>query len=316
MKRCSIVRKHLTVGIVLLFVGITIAPCISAEINPRFTEKSRNTLFSPQNCTVTCNYVTFQGVEQVERELTVQDAVYLSQLVNTSENDILASELNRYGLVPQTMKVEQVIELLNETSVQEEFLQAKGLSYSTPLSDTDWMKSSFCSISGYGPSCYYSTLKSLLFRFALVYALYLFVTLPGASIGLLLSRLSDNPYAGLFVMLLFYIPQMFAEELLSLGQVFNPLKISPGIIVAELFDLYGHTPPHLNVSGANGNWTIQNYPGIGMHMVGFFGIWLTVRVQAQYPSATIKGHCLNIKAKGLDEYFWNGWLDWPQLSLE
>ncbi len=310
MDRDRVARKGLCVGIVLFVVGVAIAPGISANINQRSTENARNALYVPENSLVTCNYVTLWGVEQVEKELPVQDAVYLSQLMNTSDDATLASELHRYGLVPQTMTVEQVAELLSETYMQKEVQQIQRLLGFNELSDTDWMDNSFCSISGYGPSSYYSTLKSTMIRFAVVYALLLFVTFPGACLALILARLNFTLLA-MLVIEFAYLPQMIAEELLSIGQVILPLKLSPGVIVAELFDFYGHTPPILNASGRNGNWTIQNYPGIGMHMFGFFGIWLTIRVQAQYPSASVKGHCLNINAKGLDDYLWDGWSDWP-----
>jgi|GEM_PF-2952229 len=311
MDKDRVVRKCLSVGIVLLFIGVMVAPNISAHISESSIENYRNTRYAPGNSLVTCNYVTLWGVEQIEKELPVQDAAYLSQLINNSDDATLVSELHRYGLVPRTMTVEQVAELLSETYMKREVQQIQRLLHTDEASDADWMDNSLCSISGYGPSSYYSTLKSSIIRFAVVNALYLFVTLPWGLFAIFLYKMFKMELIALLIMQLCYLPQMIAEELLSIGQVIIPFKLSPGVIVAELFDFYGHTPPILNTSGTNGNWTIQNYPGIGMHMFGFFGLWLTIRVQAQYPSASVKGHCLTINAKGLDDYLWEGWKDWP-----
>jgi hypothetical protein len=311
MDKSPVAGTCLSIGIVLLFIGVTIAPNISANINQRSLGGYGNIRDAPGNSLVTCNYVTLWGVEQIEKELPVQDAAYLSQLMNTSDDATLASELHRYGLVPRTMTVKQVTELLSETYMQKELLKVQRYLHREKLSDTDWMDNSLCSISGYGPSSYYSTLKSSIIRFAVVNALYLFVTLPWGLFAIFLYEMFKVELIALLIMQLAYLPQMIAEELLSIGQVIIPFKLSPGILVAELFDFYGHTPPILNASGSTGNWTIQNYPGIGMHMFGFFGLWLTIQVQAQYPSATVKGHCLKMYAKGLDDYLWDGWTDWP-----
>jgi hypothetical protein len=159
------------------------------------------------------------------------------------------------------------------------------------------------------------TPTSLVLRFILVEILALFVTLPAGLLGLLLSVIFNDISIAYFFLLLFWAPQLFVEEvLLSGGLSIIPLKFSP-FVVAELYDWDGTDFPILNTSGIRGNWSIGNYTGIGIHMTGFFGIWLsTSQGSGDGPSAQVKGYCLNINAKGLNDSSWDGWEDWPWSS--
>ena len=205
MGKKPIMRKYLVVGIILLFAGVTITKGTSVNINQLSrTKNSTNTISNPEKTTVTCSYFTLHGVEHVEKELTIQDAVYLFQVMNTSESTILASELQRYGLLPQTMNVEQATALLTGEYVEKELQQAQQFLPTTQVLDSDWLKNSLCSINGYGPSSYYMDIKNLAVRTALVYALYLFVTLPGALLGLFLSHIFNN-YLFFYIFLMFCI---------------------------------------------------------------------------------------------------------------
>ena len=314
MAKKPIIRKFLVVGIVLLFIGVTIAEGFSANImQVSRANTSTPTSSDVETTTVTCRYFTFSGVEQVEKELSVQDAVYLSEMMNTSDSTILASELHRYGLLPQTMNEEQATALLTSEYVQKELQQVKQLLPTRQVLDSDWMKNSLCSVSGYGVNSYYMDIKNLVVRFALVYALYLFVTLPASLLTLLLIQIFHTEIF-MLLMLFFYIPQMIAEGFLWDGEKFPPFKLSPTIVVAELYDMYGHDLPYLNVSGIQGNWNISTYPGIGIYMLGFYGIWLSIKTDSNIPIGQVKGWCFQITAQGLDDTTWDGWdrHNWPR----
>jgi hypothetical protein len=321
MDRTPLIVKALAFGIFLLFVGVTIGQDISANIYQCSRETIYNTgMSTPERTIVSCSFFTLHGVEQVEKELMTQDAVYLSQVMNTSDSAALASELHRYGLLPQTMTVTQATEVINGVYVQKELQRVQQLLHANQSLDTDWMSNSLCSVRGYGPRSLYTTPRFWVWSTTLVFALYCFVTIPGFFVAEALSHIFNSSFSDIiffFTVLLFYFPQMLAEDLYwNMGQWINPIKLPSAVVVAHLttWDWAGDTEtPYLNVSGRKGNWTIENYTGIGIHMIGFFGVWLSRYNGSNRASAQVKGYCLHINAKGLDDDHWDGWHDWPWL---
>jgi len=275
---------------------------------------------SEEKVPMTCSFFTVHGVEQVEKELSVQDAAYLSLLMDTSDSAFLASELCRYGLLPQAMTVDQAVEVLNGESIQKKVQQAQQFLGVKQSLDSDWMSNSLCSVSGFGLRSLYTTPRFLVWSTALIFALFCFITVPGIFVATALSRMFNDTYSYLiffFTLILFYFPQMLVEDLYwDMGQWINPIKLPSTLVVAHLttWDWAGDIEtPYLSVLGSDGNWTIENYTGIGLHMIGFFGVWLSTYNKSNRASAQFRGYCLHINAKGLDDRFWDGWHDWPWL---
>jgi len=322
MGKKPLLMKGLAVGIVLLFMGVTIAQGISTGIYHYSSETSRNTVITDSGKTVvSCSFFTFRGVEQVEKELLVQDAMYLSQVMNTSDSATIASELDRFGLLPQMMTVEQATELINGKSLRKKVQQVQQFLDVEQSLDSEWMSNSLCSVSGYGPRSLYETPRFMVWSTALVYALFCFITIPGIFVATALSLMFNESFSDLiffFTLMLFYFPQMLAEDLYwDMGQWINPIKLPSALVIAHLttWDWAGDTEtPYLSVSGTNGDWTIENYTGIGLHMIGFFGVWLSLYNKSNRASAQVKGSCLHMNAKGLDDDHWDGWHDWPWQS--
>jgi hypothetical protein len=321
VEKTSLIRKGLAVGIVLLFIGVTVFQGISADIDQSSREAIGNIGMSDrERTTVSCSFFTLHGVEQVGKELMVQDAVYLSQVMNTSDGVTLAFELDRYGLLPQSMTVTQAAEIINGVSMYEEVQRVQQFLHANQSLDTDWMSNSLCSVSGYGPRSLYTTPRFWVWSTALVFALYCFVTMPGFFVAEVLSHIFNGSFSDIIffcTVLLFYFPQMLAEDLYwTMGQWINPIKLPCAVVVAHLttWDWAGdNETPYLDVSGRQGNWTIENYTGIGIHMIGFVGVWLSRYNKSNRASAQVKGYCLHINAKGLDDDHWDGWGDWPWL---
>jgi len=311
-------RKYLAIGIILLFVGVTFAQSIS-ENQLVFAKNNKNSDMSTEKTTLSCQYFTLSGVIESKKEVTVQDALHLSQLMNGSDNEAIISELDHLGLLPETVSREQATELLNgvyaQKELQRQFQRSQRLLYLGQSSESEWMKNSFCSVNGYGSNYYFMTPTSLVLKFIFVELYALFVSLPAGLLGILLAAIFNDVSIFYFFLFLFCYPQLALQEvLLDNGWSIIPLKFSP-IVVAELYDWDGTDFPILNTSGIRGNWSIGNYTGIGIHMTGFFGIWLSrFPGTGDGPSAQVKGYCLNINAKGLNDWYWKGWEDWPWSS--
>jgi len=317
MDKKPLIRKGLAVGIVLLFVGVTVAQGITLNAKQLSLPKSsQNIISNPEKIKLSCCYFTVDGVEQVVNEVTIQDANYLSQLMNGSDVDAIVSELNRLNLLPKTVSIEQAEALVSGRYGQKIFQQSQKTSHSMLSLDTDWKENFNCNISGHGVDAYFMTLRAYRFLTALDWFLYYTFTSFGFELGNILSLGGRLEIVFYLIVAPFLIPQFLVESyLLDIGQFINPIKLAPGKIFAELYEASFEpaNPPFLNTSGTNGTWSIENYNGIAMYMENFYGTWLTYH-EPGHLGAYMKGYCSNIHAKGQDKYGWNRYWgddDWP-----
>ena len=309
--------KTFAIVIVLLLVGVTIAQGINLNTKQlSLTKSNKNIISSKEKIKLSCCYFKLDGVEQVVKEVTVQDANYLSQLMNGSDDDAIVSELDRLNLLPKTVSVEQAKDLVSGRYGQKISEQSQKIFYLNQSMDTDWKENFNCNISGYGVDAYFMTPRMLILSYALYIGLDLIILPFAVPLFVLCFLFINNTKVFLFLLGLLTIivsPLALVKSYIEMGQFINSFKFTPGRIVANLFDAVGDGNPYLNTSGRNGTWGFENdYRGIAMYMQGFYGIWLSILDYRQVPGANVKGYCSYIKAKGMDDWPWNGWGDdWP-----
>ncbi len=68
---------------------------------------------SNEKVTIQISYFTLQGIEQIAKEVSQQDAYRLSQLVNNTDVDALICELMNGGLVPSSIDQVLLRDLIN-----------------------------------------------------------------------------------------------------------------------------------------------------------------------------------------------------------
>jgi hypothetical protein len=182
--------------------------------------------------------------------------------------------------------------------------------------DTDWKENYNCNITGHGVDAYFMTKTTHRF---LIFAgrAYAVVTAPitiPLFVLLYLVVKSGNfyDYNTLFYVYLIVgmlgailLPMILLNKFLTYGIA---IKNTPDKIVGNLFDAMGDGNPYLNTTGENGTWGFENnYRGIAMYMEGFYGLWVSINDGRQVPGADVKGYCHYVKAKGMDDWPWDGW---------
>jgi len=304
--------KTLAIAIVLVFIDVSVAQGITSNSKQLSkTNDSQNIILGTKKVELTCSCFKLNGVEKVVKEVTAQEANYLSQLMNDSDDDAIVSELARLNLLPKTVSIEQAKELVSGRYGQEIFQKSQNLSHLNQLNDTDWRENFYCNISGFGHDAYFMTLRMHLLSTALGVILSLIIWPFAFPLLLLCSRHPNNLTIFLICIVLLTIitsPLAILRTYQAVGQIFNSIKITPGQIGAVLYDAIGDGNPYLNTSGRNETWGFENnYRGIAIYMNGFYGIWLSINDGRQVPGANVKGYCTYIKAKGLDDWPWDPW---------
>lgn len=318
----SMKRKWLAVGIILLFVGVTVVQGISEnQLSSAKNEKSF--CLSEEKTTLMCQYYTLSGLKEIKRDVSAQDALCLSRLMNGSDLYAIAYELSRLGLLPENLSRQQAMDLMSGKYGMNEFQRFQKVANRKIAPNSEWKENSFCSIDAYGPDIYSTSLLVYITANLLDWLLYYLVTIPGLLLGfliaspLLLMGLLI-PFFNLLGLLIveivsapFYIPQMMVEGFLMTGHNFIPLRASPLLTATKLFDVSGSTQTYLKTSGLQGDWSLENYTSIGMFLWGFFGLSLITINEDLTTNVYLKGFCLDVKSKGLDDWDWNPWGDWP-----
>ncbi len=317
------IRRWLAVGIILLFAGVTVVQGVS-ENQLLSAKNEKNFSLLEEKTTLICQYYTLSGLKGIQRNVSVQDALRLSKLMNGSDLYAIASELSRLGLLPENLSRQQAMDLMSGKYGMNEFERFQKVANRKIATKSEWKENSFCTIDAYGPDIYSMSLLVYMTANLLDWLLYYLVTIPGLFLGFLIA--SPLLLMGLFIpffsllgLLLveivsapFYIPQMAVEEFLMSGHNFIPLRASPLLTATKLFDVSGSTQTYLKTSGLQGEWSLENYTSIGMYLWGFFGLSLITINEDSTTNVYLKGFCLDVKSKGLDDWDWNPWGDWPE----
>jgi hypothetical protein len=117
----KVMKKYLAVGIILLFLGVAVAPSINSSVVKTPVSKNTTTVPLTEKSNVSVQFFTLRGVKTIEREIPLQDSDRLSKLMDGLDVDAIASELTRLGLVPSSMSTEQLKSLINSEYSKKEF---------------------------------------------------------------------------------------------------------------------------------------------------------------------------------------------------
>lgn len=309
----NLLIKTLAVGIILLLLGVTVAQGISLNSKQLSLTKNNPNINSNEKVRLSCCYFTADGIIPVIREVTVEDANFLSQLMNGSDIDAIVTELNRLNLISDKIGIEKAKELVSGRYGQKISQESQNINRSM---DTDWKENYNCNITGEGVDSYFMpvSMYNLINSLKLIYNIITLPIVVPLYLLLILAFQTDNMNLFAITILLMtgvILPMVLLERYLTYGR---PIKATPDKIVANLFDAQNNEKPYLNTTGDNGTWGFEEkYRGIAMYMQGFYGIWLTIQDGAHAPGAQVKGYCNYIKAKGMSDWPWDGWEDdgWP-----
>ena len=116
-------KKLLVVGVIGLFLGLACAPSINANVDTLVNIRPCLPNTSIDTTTLTIRYYTLQGVKELEEEVPAEVAEILFNLIDSDDHNAIANTLARLELIPTTMNVEDVIELINGSIGQKEYSQ-------------------------------------------------------------------------------------------------------------------------------------------------------------------------------------------------
>jgi len=251
---------------------------------------------SNEEVTVKISYSTFDGVEQVEREISRQDSHHLSTLMSGSDNEALAYELLKLGLVPSSINMEQLKKLLSG-----DYTKTDVVRYNEILNDylsnerfNGTKRNFFCVVQGDARDCIYLAAAEMFL---------IGIGFTTAMLGLYLAKHFPSifpiiPFPFLYgsVGILFLIG-------LGLGMLGNYLylfRISSfraiPVLVSDLSDGPHEQKANLSTRGLLGSWSIQSFD-IDMFLIGFVGVWITIIDSMNENGCKFRGFSLYVAAK-------------------
>ena len=278
--------KGLVFGIVLLFVGVASGSAINTHIS-KIPYPSESTLSSKKEMVeVTCGVSTIDGIREIKKELHIEDVKKLSQLMNESRKaiknlknpdalideineanlilDIVISELNKFGMIPATMSLEEVRDLITGAYGQRIFgknLENLGIKL-PPLNEKIGLKLNMniaSRVQGFGFPVGIYPLSTPFIAFVII-----FNTLWDIACELDLPIFCDffMSLTGFFASLLFYFG-------------LRPRACIPiGIVSLEpLIQGWDPEPVLLETGGLLGHWYIEDYDKISLFIIGFVGFY-------------------------------------------
>ena len=282
--------KTFVVGVIVLFVGAGIQPSINASI----IGLNRDTT------TFEINFFTLEGIEKIEKEVSTEDAQYLLDLMDGSDYNKIAFELNRLNLLPEDMNVKQAEELINGNYGKENFKDFQNKLNFKPSSNPDIKSNSFCIVRGNAVDNWMEQLMLTIAFYSIVFS-GIFLIL----FDLIFCLLSDwyanqwdyfSPLFNLGFFLLFNL-----GPFIHLIYDLIPLKVA-AISYAYLEDtsLPPLVYPNVNTSGLQGKWNMNKYE-ILLGMIGFFGIWLNYNDIVNDFACKFMGFALYVNVRGYDK---------------
>jgi hypothetical protein len=305
-------REFIIYGIILLFVGLAVSPSIYAnrefislgedngDMNPFYSELS-----SKDEINISCQFITYKGAELVNKKISINDYRSLSQLLTSSDDNAITLKLDSLGLLPKSMDIKQVTELIGGNYGKKElsnYLSGnKNIFFNGNITSGENV---LCKIQGDAVD---STYRPFWWQNSV------FV------IGCILWKIGsyiidfDNFLSSIFpwyqifgdefgISFLKSIGYNLGEFLLSLAEM-GPYFVLPnipfkmnGFSIIELDDVFNVGKPNLYTSGLKGDWEIHDQRSILIKMYGFTGIWLTIPDMQQSAGCEFKGFCYYVNA--------------------
>ncbi len=237
---------------------------------------------SNEKVTIQISYSTLQGIVQIEKEVSRQDAHRLSQLMDNSDADALAYELTNRGLAPSSIDQVLLRDLISGDYGKRQFRGIAALlnrcSYNERGNITN--RNVCCLIHGDARDCIYMPALELM-TFGVGWTL--------ASLGIYLNEKFPSvfplfPDIGILTLLGFLL------LLLSTNAYFfriSPIRAIP-VLFSSLHDGVHEQKTNLNTIGLLGRWSVQSH-NLDMLLIGFLGIWITIFDQLNYPGCYFIG---------------------------
>jgi len=306
------IRKGLVIAVILLFIGVAFTPSINAvrdKVSLGEDSGENYSFFSEfsykDEIEITCQFVTYKGVELVNKKISFNDYRNLSQLLSSSDDNAITLKLDSLGLIPKSMNLKKVTELISGDYGKKEISKYKTLNKNLILNDNVTSgENSLCKIQGDAVDSTYRPFWWQYSVFIIGYILW--------KIGLYIIDF-DNFLSSIFpwypifgdefgISFLKSIGYNLGEFLLSLAEM-GPYFVLPnipfklnGFSIIELDDVFNVEKPNLYTSGLNGKWEIHNQRSILIKMYGFTGIWLTIPDMQQDAGCEFKGFCYYVNA--------------------
>jgi len=306
MKKYPLIGKCSAVMITLLLMSISLAPCISANVAKKNIDSVDE--LSLKTFKISCQFVTYTGIEKTEKEISNDDYEHLIQLLHSSNDSVTASELKYLGLLPKTINVEKARDIISGDYGKRELSKYESrLKFSPIDGNTTSYKNALCKIQGDAVDSYYCPLWWLIINSGLA-IICKSIGWPLVVLDLIFEKLFRwYPLFGdeYGIGLLFWIGGFFINlfEIWPLYGTSIGVKI-PGKLngfVSVIFDDAFHVAkPNLVTSGLRGEWEIHNNRSIVFNMIGFTGLWITIPDMQQSDGCEFKGFCLYVSATAED----------------
>lgn len=280
--------KGLVFSVILLFLELAVSP----SINANFVDSNK------EITTFEINFFTLKGVKKIEKEIPIEDAQYLLDLMDGSDYKEIALESNRLSLLPDDFCVEQVEDLISGNYGKEKFKDFEDKLKLKPCNNPKIKRNSFCIVSG-------NALDNNMYQIMQAFMISAFI-LPGLFLMLLDMYLTKFPwypeylYSAGPLFFLGFIIGMFGASIGSLSQMI-PLRIM-AISYAYLEDssLPPYDYPNVNTTGLLGKWWMHEFE-IKLNMLGFLGVWLNYNDGINDFACNFMGFALYVNAKGYNE---------------
>lgn len=281
-------KKLLVFGVIVLFLGVAIAPSINANISKITVIDNHNVSLLEETVRLSCSYHTLKGIEEIEKEVSAEDTEHLSQLMDSSDIDAVASELSRLGLLPETMDVKQVKDLISGEYGRRNFEKYEEKLRDISLKESEVKQNLFCAVSG-------DAVDSILMTPALqsVVGVLIFITI---SLMELAQYLNPFPFVALSLLFLAFFFLGITDAIMW-AYMFQPFKAMMFPYVRlEDSTLPPHVDANVNTSGLFGKWWMHSRQ-IYLHMIGFLGIWISYHDGVGDLACEFKGFALYVEAE-------------------
>jgi len=277
-------RKCLAVGIILLFLGTALSQAITINTRLLSTTDNNNSDTSEEKSIVSCQYFTLHGIEQVEKEISIQDSYRISELMNGSDVEALAHELTNLGLVPSSTNSEQLRELISGEYGKKIFTKYIDKLNDVISGETETKQNIFCTVNGEAYSYVSRNLRAqlvgsitvypamaLLFLDLILSFLTVYPLIPWMKIMILPDSYWEVGIIGVLGWIFYAINQISLEFMDN-----RPVKLSM-FQTLQLEKKYSSAVlARLNTSSIFEKWELSGNR-IDLFMIGFLGIWATIQ---------------------------------------
>ncbi len=125
----ALLNKTLVVGVMVIFIGVSIAPSINADVDRRFTKPFTNPIFDETVKVTISRYKADSTIEKTKVILYKEKALeFRDKLRNIDDSEKRFSLLKEYGLIPNDVNRDslrqEMLNLAEELGITEERIES------------------------------------------------------------------------------------------------------------------------------------------------------------------------------------------------